>query len=209
MPIDTDFTGDFSTIVDGAEVVTLLRRGSPAQVAIPIAWRFIDRRSEAEPAAGLAVQADVEWQFEWDAATKPPQLGDRIRDTSGQCYTVLAVNRLQGSTRLRCETRSLSIAYGLDCLVSIEEAIWDAGAITGWATYRPAVHARIQPTETTVDESIAPVTSIATYRILIDDDTPLDHNHRIVAGDGAVYRLMSYSQAERIDRLPMAVVRRE
>ncbi len=209
MPIDIDFAGDFATIVDGAEPVTLLRRGSADHVAIATAWRYIDRHSEAVPAGGFAVQADVEWQFEWGAATKSPQIGDRVRDTSGECYTILAVNRLQGNTRLRCETRALRIAHGLDCLIDVERAVWDAGAINSWTTYRPAVHACIQPAETIVDETTDPATSIATYRILLDDDTPLDHNHRIVAGDGAVYRVLNHSQSERIDRLPVAVVRRE
>ena len=194
MPANLDFTGDFSAIVDAAESVSLLRRDASTQVAIATAWRYADRRSEAEPAGGFAVQADVEWQFEWDAATKLPQIGDRLRDSTGECYTVLAVNRLQGNTRIRLETRSLRIAHGLDCLVDIEQAMWeDLGSgmeITGWTTFRPAVHARIQPAETTVDETTDPTTSTTTYRILLDDDATLDHNHRIVAGDGAVYRMV-------------------
>lgn len=213
MPANLNLTGHFSAIVDAAEAVTLLRRGSSAEEAIAIAWRYADRRSEAEPTGGYVVQADVEWQFEWSDATKLPQLGDRLRDASGECYTVFAVNRLQGNTRLKCETRSLRIAHGLDCLVDIELAVWEylgSGLeITGWTSFRPAVHARIQPDETTIDETTEPITSTATYRVLIDDDTPLDHNHRIVAGDGAVYRLLIYTQAERIDGLPVAVVRRE
>jgi hypothetical protein len=209
MPIDFDPMGDFMTIVDAAESVTLLRRGSSDEVSVATAWRSADRQSEAESAGGYAVQADVVWQFEWPAGTTLPLLGDQIKDASSECYTVLAVNQLQGNTRLRCETRSLRIAHGLDCLVDIEQAVWDEGAITGWSTFRPAVHARIQPQETTVDETSDPITSTATCRILLDDETPLDHNHRIVAAGGAVYRLLSYAQAERIDALPVAVVRGE
>ena len=213
MPDAFDATGDFTVIVDAVEAVTLLRRGSPVQVNVATAWRYTDRRSETEHSGGYAVQADVEWQFEWDATTKLPQLGDRIRDGAGECYTVLAVNRLQAATRLRLETRSLRIAHGLDCLVDIEQAVWeDLGSgpeVTGWTTFRPAVHARIQPLETTVDETTNPITSTATYRVLLDDDAPLDHHHRIVAGNGTVYRLLNYTGAERIDALPVATVRRE
>ncbi len=209
MPIELDLTGDFSTILDAAESVTLLKRGTSSQTVIATAWRYTDRRAEAEPSGGYTIRADVEWQFEWPADTTLPQLGDRIKDDAGECYTLLAVNRLQGNTRLRCETRSLRIAHGLDCLVDIEQAVWGEGEITGWTTFRPAVHARIQPQETTVDETADPITSTATFRILLDDDAPLDHNHRIVAAGGTVYRLLSYEQAERIDRLPVALVRRE
>ena len=213
MPAAFDPTGDFSAIIDAAEPITLLRRGSPVEVSIAKAWRYTDRRGEAEPSGGYAAQANVEWQFEWDPATKLPHLGDRIRDGAGECYTVLAVNRLQAATRLRLETRSLRIAHRLDCLVNIELAVWeDLGSgpeITGWTTFRPAVHARVQPDEVIVDETSNPITSTATYHVLLDDDAPLDHNHRIVAGDGTVYRLLSYADAERIDQLPVAMVRRE
>lgn len=60
-----------------------------------------------------------------------------------------------------------------------------------------------------VDESTDPVSSTATYRITLEDPPPLDHNHRIVDGDGTVYRLLEFENAERIDVLSVAVVRRE
>jgi hypothetical protein len=209
MPIAFDPNGDFTSILDGGEPLTLLRRGSSNQVAVPIAWRYSDHRREAEPSGGYVVETDVEWQFEWPADTTLPELGDRLRDASGACYTILAVHRLQAGTRLKCETRSMRIAHGLDCVVDIQQAVWDAGEITDWTTCRPAVHARVQPDEVTVNESADPVTSSATYRITLDDDLELDHNHRIVAGDGAVYRVLSYIGAGRIDQLPVAVARRE
>lgn len=208
-----DATGDFSAIVDAAEPLTLLRRGSSVEVAIAGAWRFADRRSEAEPTGGYVISADVTFQFEWPASTTLPQLGDQLRDAAEECYTVLVVERLQGGTRIRCGARSLRIASGLDSLIDVEQAVWaDLGSgleITGWATVRSAVHARIQPDETTIDETADPITSTAIYRVTLDDDSPLDHNHRIVAGDGAVYRMLSYTAAERMDVLPVAVVRRE
>jgi hypothetical protein len=71
------------------------------------------------------------------------------------------------------------------------------------------VHARIQSHETTVDESAEPVTSTALYQVTLDDDSPLDHRHRIVGGDGLIYRVVSYAGAGRIGELPVAVVRRD
>lgn len=213
MPIDWNPTGDFGTIVDGAEAATILKRGSSSSMELAKAWRYSCQDAEATQAGGYVVQADATWQFEWPAAEPLPRVGDRLRDDAGECYTLLSVERAQGDTRLRCESRSLRIAHGLDCLVDIEQAVWeDLGSgpeITGWTTYRPAVHARIQPDEMTVDESTTPVTSTAVYRLYLEESIALDHNHRFVAGDRTVFRLLSYSGAERIGELGVAVVRRE
>lgn len=210
MPIDLSTTGDFSLILDGGESLTLLRRGSSGTASIATAWRFAQTTGEREPSGGYIAQTDVVWQFEWPIGTALPRLGDRLRDDAGQCYTLLEIDRLQGGTRLRCTSRNLSIAHGLDCLVDIELAVWDSGAITDWTSYRPAVEARIQPAETTVDETASPLTSTATHRVTLADPTlALDHNHRLVGGDGTLYRVLSYAGAERIDALPVAVVRRE
>ena len=68
--------------------------------------------------------------------------------------------------------------------------------------------ARIQPEQTTIDNTADPPTSTATYRVMLADDTPLDHNHRLVGPDGAIYQILEYTQAERIDTLPIAKVKR-
>lgn len=201
--------GDFSKVVDATEPMTLLRRGSSSKISIPVAWRSSHRSAEREPSGGYVVATDVVWQFEWPADDRLPAIGDRLRDASGACYTILAVERTQGDTRVKCEARNLRIAHGLDCLVTIDEATWTDDEITGWQTIRPAVHARIQPNETTVDESAEPVSSTALFRVILEDDTPLDHRHRILSGDGVIYRVVSYSGAGRIGELPVAVVRRE
>jgi hypothetical protein len=209
MAIAWNPAGDFSAIVDATEAVTLHRRGSASKSQIAVAWRSSHRTAEREPAGGYVVATDVVWQFEWPADERLPALGDRLRDASGACYTILAVERTQGDTRVKCEARNLRIAHGLDCLVEIQQAIWTDDEITGWQTFRPAVHARIQPHETTVEESAEQVTSTALFRVTLEDDTPLDHRHRIVGGDGTMYRVVSYAGAGRIGELPGALVRRE
>lgn len=212
MPVELNVAGDFSTLLDATEPITLFRRDAAEQVAVPVAWRFVDRTAESTPAGGYVTAADVTWQFEW-GETSPPQVGDRVQDAAGNYYTLLAVERLPGNTRLRCESRNLQIAHGLDDEVAIEQAVWeDLGSgpeITGWSTLQSVVHARIQPERVEVDESTDPVSSTATYRITLEDPPPLDHNHRIVDGDGTVYRLLEFENAERIDVLSVAVVRRE
>ena len=42
---------------------------------------------------------------------------------------------------------------------------------------------------------------------MLADDTPLDHNHRLVGSDGEIYQLLEYTQAERFDTLPVATVK--
>jgi hypothetical protein len=43
---------------------------------------------------------------------------------------------------------------------------------------------------------------------MLADETALDHNHRLVGPDGSIYQVLEYAQAERIDTLPVAVVRK-
>ena len=96
--------------------------------------------------------------------------------------------------------------------MEIQQAIWEDGGsgpeIVGWTTLRTAVPARIQPDHTTIDNAAAPPSSSATYRVLLADDTPLDHNHRLVGPDGMIYQVLEYGQAERIDMLPLATVKK-
>ncbi|QDU54328.1 hypothetical protein [Aeoliella mucimassa] len=207
MAITWNMAGDFSTVLDASEPLTLVRRGGAPRATIDKAWRVVDRRAEAEPTDGRVLQADVEWQFEWPDHVQLPQLGDRLIDAAGEHYTLLAIHRLRGNTRLKVESRNLRVAHRLDCLMDIEQAEWDAETLVGWTTYRPAIRACVQPSETTVDDSSSSTTR---YRVLLEDpELQLDHNHRLVDSDGAVYRLVSFTNAKRIDALPVAVVERE
>jgi hypothetical protein len=91
--------------------------------------------------------------------------------------------------------------------------VWDdpggGPEIVGWQMLRPNVRARVQPISTTVDHEADPPTSVATYRVTLGEQLELDHNHRLIGPDGAIYQVLEFSQAERIDALPMAVVTRE
>ncbi len=204
---------DFSQVVDLLEPVTLLRRGSSTQVAIATAWRFSHQKSESEKANGHAPQTDVEWQFPWDTALSPPQLGDRLLDAAGDCWTLLEIESLRGETRWRCQARNLRLAHRLDALLKVEQAVWeDLGSgpeITGWTLFRESVYGNVQPETTTVDEQATPLRSTATYRVVLEESLAIDHNHRFVDSDGNIYRLLRLEQTDRIDVLPVATVRRE
>jgi hypothetical protein len=210
MAVELNVGGDFDTILDGFEQVTLRRRGSAETFVVPKAWRYSSQSEAADAGVAGAARNDVVWQFSWDEATDKPRIGDLLIDADDECWTILSVENLGAKTRLRCATRSLSIVYRLFDRVEIQQAIWgDLGSgpeIVGWTTLRTAVPARIQPQQTAVDADATPPTSTATYRVVLDDETALDHNHRIVGPDGTVYQIVEYAQAERIDALPVATV---
>jgi hypothetical protein len=95
-------------------------------------------------------------------------------------------------------------------LVTIQQATLDgSGAIIGWTTFQTNVPARIQPDRTVVvTKSGEPPTSDAFYKVVLGVQVPLDHTCRIVGPDSAVYELVEYTHAERIDALPVAHVKR-
>lgn len=210
MAVDLNVQDDFNTIVDAAEAITLKRRASAATVAVPKAWRYSSLAQPAESGMPGIAQSDVVWQFAWPESVDPPRIGDSIIDGANECWTILSTEVRGAKTRLRCVARNLRVVNQLDDRIEIQEAIWeDSGSgpeIVGWRTLRAAVPARIQPDRTTIDNTATPPTSTATYRVMLADDTPLDHNHRLVDPDGAIYQLTEYAQAERIDGLPVATV---
>ena len=212
MPIELNIQNDFATILDGVGPVTLKRRGSADTVAVPKAWRYSSRTQQAEPGMPGVAQSDVVWQFVWEEAGDPPRIGDSVIDGANECWTILSIEVRGNNSRLRCVTRNLRIVHQLDDRIEIQEALWEDGGsgpeIVGWTTLRTAVPARIQPERTTIDNTADPPTSTATYRVMLADETPLDHNHRLLGPDGSIYQLIEYTQAEHIDTLPVATVRK-
>lgn len=210
MSVDLDTAGDFDAIIDTAESVTLKRRASAATIAVPKAWRYSSLTQQAEPAMPGVARWDVVWQFSWNSGVDPPRIGDTLFDAANDCWTILSIEERGAKSRLRCVTRNLRIVYELVDRIEIQAAIWeDSGSgpeIVGWTTLRAAVPARIQPDQTSIDHTTDPPTSTSMYRVMLADDTPLDHNHRLVDADGQIYQLIEYSQAERFDTLPVAKV---
>ena len=210
MSLELTIHDDFSTIIDGAEPISLKRRGSADTVAVPKAWRYSSQTQEAQAGISGVVRNDAVWQFAWDEAVDRPRVGDSLIDATNECWTILAVVERGHKSRLQCITRNLRLVYELDDRIEIQQAVWeDSGSgpeVVGWTSLRTAVPARIQPDHTTIDNAADPPTSSATYRVMLADNTPLDHNHRLVDPDGAIYQVLEYSQAERIDTLPIATV---
>jgi hypothetical protein len=212
MPVELQIADDFDTIIDGVEAVTLKRRESATTIVVPKAWRHSSLTQQAEPGMPGVAQGDVVWQFHWGPGIDLPRIGDAIIDAANDCWMILSIEERGAKTRLRCVTRNLHIVHQLLDRVDIQIAIWeDSGGgpeIVGWTVLRSAVPARIQPIQTTIDNAVDPPTSAANFRIMLADDIPLDHNHRLVGSDGTIFQLLEYSQAERIDTLPVATVKK-
>jgi len=212
MAIDLNIAGDFDAILDTAEAVTLKRRGTATTIALPKAWRYASLSQEAQAGVAGVSRDDVTWQFAWPDAVDLPRIGDAIFDAALECWTILSVEVRGARSRLRCVARNLRIVHALDDRIEIQQAIWEEGEsgpeIVGWQSLRAAVPARIQPEQVTVDHTGDAPSSTTTFRVLLADDTPLDHHHRLIGAEGAIYQILEYSQAERIDMLPLAWVRR-
>ncbi|MEX2316324.1 MAG: head-tail adaptor protein [Pirellulales bacterium] len=210
MAVELNIQDDFADVLDGVEPITLKRRDSAATIAVATAWRFSSRTAETEAGGGHVAQHDVVWQFPWDEANEPPRLGDTLIDGAENCFTILAVEQLRAASRLRCETRNLSLVYELNDRVEVQQAVWeDTGGgpeIVGWTTIRAALAARIQPERLEVDNESSPATATATYRIILGEQIELGADWRFVDPLGNIYQLVEYIQGDRIDALPVATV---
>ncbi len=140
-------------------------------------------------------------------------MGDLLIDVAGGCFTIVSVDVLPAATRLRCATRNLSLVYELNDRVQVQQAIWeDTGGgptITGWTTLRTALPARIQPERLEIDDTTTPPTATATFLIVLGEQLALTADSRFIDPQGNVYRLVEYTQTERIDALPVAIAVRE
>jgi hypothetical protein len=218
MAIALNTQQDFATILDGAEPVTVRRWNSPETISVTAAWRYASKMDEVEIGSGDYARHDVIWQLPWDPSDEGPRLGDLVIDAAGECWTIITVERLRLDTRYKCLARNLLLAFGLDTQVDVQLAdVTDLSSrpeSVNWITLQAAVPARILQDNTKVsfdpgdaEEEIDPAyTSKATYRIILGEQIELDHNHRLVDAQGAVYDVVEFAHFGRIDRLPMATV---
>jgi hypothetical protein len=200
-----DIATDFAQVVDGLEEVTLRRRDSHAIVSVLTARRQHVRTLEAEPSQGAVVEANAAWHLVL-AEGVAPHVGDVVLDAGDHRWTILEVEELPQLGRWKCVTRELRIAYGCGERVDVERAVWSDGEtpeIVGYTYVATALPVRIQPVEVSVDDE---QTGQATFRIILGESLALEPRDRFVGGDGTIYVLQSYQQAERIDVLPVAVV---
>jgi len=216
MTLNFDPTDDLATMLDGAESVTLLRRGSmpgSSGTTIVHALRRAATTREAvirnrydtwkkAPRDGRLTACDVIWHLPADELTDSPRPGDVILDGAGRRWTILDVQLATLSTRWQCTSRDLTLAYGLDDTISILKATYTKGDCGGaeptWLMWRTGIRARIQPADTKEDAKQQARQTVARYRIFLEENLAIDHNHRIQGPDGTFYRVTGTVGAERI-----------
>jgi len=200
---------DFEDIVDGLEPVTLKRRGS-SDVSVSHALQRAVDTSEVEASDGRYLSGDVRWHFPVAEVSSRPTPGDDVVDGNSVYWKVIDVQEAALSRRWRCVCRNLSVAFGLDDFVKIEQAAYSKGtggaAEDNWKTLLTGLRARIQPGafSALVDQGARRTERL--YTIYIGEDLPREnldeiHSLRVVDKQGNNYRIISYSAMERIGEL--------
>ena len=210
MSTELDASDDFAPWVDGLETVTLRRRDSGETVAIAAAVRRHAVTREAQPSGGAARQTDAVWHLQLPTGESAPQLGDVVIDSRDLRWTIQQTEELTLLNRWKCSARELRVAFGCDDRVDVQRAVWDdlgeGPVIVDWTFVYTALPVRIQPEETVVSDASSSPTSTVRFQIILGEAYPLEPDDRFVAADGAIYRLESIEQADRIDVLPIAKV---
>ena len=216
MTVNFDPDGDFADTIDGLETVTLLRRGSSGATVVTHALRraattdepTLHNRSNTRkvvPGGGRHTASEVTWHLPAEQLGSSPGLGDSIVDADGRRWTILDVQLTTLRSRWRCSTCNLAVVYGLDDTISILKASYAKGtggaAESTWRPWKTGVRARIQPAAVKVDTEHGARRTTALYQIFVEEDLALDHDYRIRAADGTIYKVRGTLGAERIGEL--------
>jgi hypothetical protein len=215
-----DPSDDLSTVADGTETVTLLRRGrTPGDAGTVIAYalrRAItageaaiistgDVRKQA-PSGGRQLAEDLVWHLPVAELPDAPRLGDVILDGDNHRWTILTVKRATLAARWRCETRNLAIAAGLDDTITVQKNAGDAYT-PNWQTWKSGLRARIQPQKTKIESDADTPSTTTTYRIFVEENIELDHTCRIRGPNGVIYTITGTQGAEQIGELQVIEVK--
>jgi hypothetical protein len=214
-----DPSNDLSTVADGAQTVTLLRRGRTLGEEGTVITHALSRAITAGEAAMVATgdvrkqvpsggqqQADdLVWHLPVAELPDAPQLGDVILDGDGRRWTILAVKLATLGARWRCETRDVGIKVGLDDAICVQKNA-GSSASPRWRMWKTGIRARIQPLETTIDSTAATPSTTARYRIFVEENIDVDHTCRIRGADGTIYTILSSTGADRIGELQVIEV---
>ena len=219
MTLNFDPSADFARAIDGAESVTLRRRGadpgsSGTIVAHALRRALHTHQSQARsrqntwktvPSGGHYTAGDLVWHLPAEELSEPPRPGDVIVDASNRRFTILEIREATLRSRWQCFARNLAVAYGLDDAVCILKAVYakgDGGAAeTTWRTWKTGVRARIQPVAADATAASGARQTIARYQIFLEEDAALDPTHLIRGPDGTFYKIQSAAGAGRIDEL--------
>ncbi len=216
MTVNFNPDGDFADAIDGLETITLVRRGSSGTTVVTHALRRAATTGEptlhnryntrkAVPGGGRHTASEVTWHLPTEQLGDSPRLGDAIIDGDGRRWTILDVQLATLRSRWRCTTCNLAVVYGLDDTISILKATYAKGsggaAEPTWRSWKTGVRARIQPAAAEVGTQHQARQTTVRYQIFVEEDLALDHDYRIRAADGTIYKVRGTLGAERIGEL--------
>jgi hypothetical protein len=191
MTINFSTAGDFATVADGLQTITLLRRESPAgpgEVVAHALHRAIDtsevvgENKRTIDSDGRYTAADVVWSLPAAELSAPPRSGDVIQDSADRRWTIVETRLVALADRWHCSTRELAIAEGLEDEIDI--LVNTSG---DWTVLQENIPGRIQPLETVIKDGATP-SSVRSYRIILAQPFDLDHTHRLRGPDDTLYR---------------------
>lgn len=210
---------DLSTVVDGIEIVTLLRCGSTLGIAGTVIAHALRRAMSAAQATvvsrgdvnkmvasgGRHLAATVVWHLPIVELPIAPRLGDIVLDRDGQRWTILEVKRTTLGARWRCETKNVAVAFGLDDTISVLKTVATSGGCSPsepvWRPWRTGIRARIQSIDTKITTSDETSTTTTRYRIFVEENVELDHTCCIRGPDSMIYTVTGTIGADRIGEL--------
>jgi len=212
MTIALNVATDFVDVVDGLEAVTFLERGGGTTQAITKALRRQISRREAEASNGKYQASDTIWHVSQTELASQPQPGATITDGEGTIWTALESSRDTLTSRWRCVCRNLAIAAGLDQLITIQKANWQAGrggdAQPNYSDWKLNVPASIQPMDAAIngDNQLRHADTRYSIRLAVDHEITADH--RVKDVDGNVYKIESFADKEQLGQFMVLVARR-
>ncbi len=205
MPSTFDPINDFAEVADSLEPVTLRRRASGEEISVTAALRRGMVLNEAAASDGKYLATDVRWHLPISALSTQPAPGDQIIDAAGNDYTILSVQEQTTRSRWLATSRDLAIAFALCERIDVQKATVTQGAMgeetIAWHDHLPGIRARIQPLTTQVHSGEDRRTSRTTHVVYVTEPLAIDAQHRIVAADGRVFRIVDYRQQEQLGDL--------
>lgn len=196
MSFNVDIAGDFGDVVDwlnpatvdGTEVDHCLRRA-------------IDTK-EAAASGGKYLASDVAFHVDIAERATRPAIGGSIVDDDGT-WTILSVAKQTLANRWRCVCRLLWIDPTLT--VTIQKATFAKG-ITGaneptWTTLASGVVAKIHIEEREVESTRANRTTRTRANVYFAAPQAITVACRVVASDGAIYKILSWDGFDDIENL--------
>jgi hypothetical protein len=221
-----EIPSDFQTVIIGLSSGILKIEGATDTTLTNCILDEPEGSIEAEPAAGQVIQRDSLKIWPVSQSAMPP-LGSVL--VQGETYwTILSVIRKGQVETWECRCRNLSIATnagtpnaGLNTVTILKaqyekgraneaKAIW-LGYVSGLSapTEADQVTCRLQPSSTDAMIRFTAEWSKETIRAIFQEQLPINlasADYRILDSVGNRYRLMQYYDAERIDKLPCAIL---